>query len=301
MDQLKHAVSDAHFLLVRRYYRITREVIENGKKLRLIQRAGADYSNIDTEAAREAGIFVATMPMAIDASVAELTMLFILAHSKKLFKSHANCVDGEYKRLNLEPIETSEYQIASNWMRTSIDQLFHKTLGIIGFGEIGRLVATRAKSFGMKILYNKRIRLDQNLEKELGVQYSDLDTLLQESDFVTLHVPLTGETRKMIGEKEFSMMKRTAVIINTSRGGVVDEIALCEALKKRQISGAGLDVFLEEPIPEHHPLLTMSNVILTPHIAGGTQETLKHDIRRLRGNIDKVLGGERPCNVVNGL
>ena len=300
-DELERLISDIDFLVVRRYYQITRRLIEKGQKLKLIQRAGADYDNIDIGAAREVRIPVANMPMAIDASVAELTILLMLALSKKLIQSHQNVVNGEYQKLGLKPMETSEYKIMGNWMGLSIQRLFQKTLGIVGLGEIGKLVAKRARGFGMKVIYYKRKQLNGNEEKALGVQYSDFRSLLREADFVTLHVPLTEQTRQIIGRKELSLMKRTSFIINTSRGGVIDENALYEVLKNKEIGGAGLDVFVKEPIPRDHPLLTLDNVILTPHIGGGSVEALRYDLRRIRDNITRIMEGKRPVKIVNDL
>lgn len=300
-SELEDLISDVHFLVVRRHYQITRKVIEKGLELKLIQRAGTQYENIDIKAAQELGIPVATMPMAIDASVAEHTFLLILSLSKKLIQAHQSVINGEYQKVGLKPTETNEYKIMENWMKLPIQHLLHKTLGIIGLGEIGRLVARRASSFEMNVIYYQRRKLDEAEEKTLGVQYSDFQDLLREADFITIHVPLTEQTKHMIGRKELSLMKRTSFIINTSRGGVIDEMALYEALKNKEISGAGLDVFTKEPLPKGHPFLTLNNVILTPHIGGGGMETLRYDLCRIRDNIIKVAMGGKPDNILGSL
>jgi len=296
--ELLSLVSDVDFLVVRRYYQITKKVIENARKLKLIQRAGLDYSNIDIRAARQAGIMVSNMPMCIDASVAEHTILLMMALSRKLIQSHQHVINGGYEEFGLKPIKTNEYKIMNNWMRLSIHHLFHQTLGIIGLGEIGKAVAKRANSLGMKVIYYKRTKLYVNEESELQVKYSDFHTLLEKSDFVTLHMPLTKQTRHLIGRKELSIMKNTAFLINTSRGGVIDENALYEALKKKEIGGAGLDVFEREPIPKNHPLLKLSNVVLTPHVGGGNG-SLIYDLRRIKANMIRVMKGKKPINIVD--
>ena len=149
----------------------------------------------------------------------------------------------------------------------------------------------------MKVIYYKRRELDVNEESELQVTYCDLHTLLKKSDFVTLHVPLTRQTRHLIGQKELSIMKSTAFLINTSRGGAIDENALYDALENREIGGAGLDVFEKEPIPKNDPLLKLSNVVLTPHVGGGS-ESLIYDLHRIKTNMVRVIEGRKPINMV---
>lgn len=295
-DELLRLILDMDFLVVRRYYQITRRIIENGKRLKLIQRAGARYDNIDVEAAREAGIPVACMPMSLDASVAELVILLMLALSKRLIRCHWSVVQGEYRKLGLEPTETSEYKSITNWMKLPVSGLFEKTLGIVGLGEIGELVSRKARGFQMKVIYTDIRRIDEEKEKELGVEYRDFRSLLKEADFVTLHAPLGGQTRRMIGRNELSSMKRSSFLINTSRGGVIDDDALYQALKNNEIAGAGLDVFEKEPVPADHPLLKLDNVVFTPHIGG--MGDLKHDLGSIRDNINRVIEGKSPINMV---
>jgi len=303
MDEegLKPLLAVADLVVVRRYYRITKNMIDAAKRLKLIQCARTVVDTIDVDAAKEAGIPVANMTMAIDSRVAEHAMALILALIGNLMKLHRSVVNGEYRKMGLKPIKTTEYLIVEHWAEVPVKGVFGKALGIIGLGDIGREVAKRARSFGMKILYYKRHRMTESEEKELGVQYRSLNELLKEADFVSLHVPLTEETEKMIGQRELSLMKPTAFLINMARGGVVDQAALYRALKNRVIAGAGLDVFEEEPLPWDSPLIKLDNVILTPHAAAAMEETSPFDLQRIKENLYRVMKGEKPLNIVNNL
>ena len=173
-----------------------------------------------------------------------------------------------------------------------------KTLGIIGLGRIGAAVAKRAKGFDMDLIYYDVSRRE-GLEEKLGIVYKSLDEVLSESDLVTIHVPLTEQTHHLIGQREFSMMKRTAYLINTSRGPVINEEALCEALKERVIAGAALDVFEQEPIDPESPLLGLDNIVVTPHIASASVETRTRMAVVAAENLVSVLQGKEPPNLVN--
>ena len=173
-----------------------------------------------------------------------------------------------------------------------------KTLGIVGAGRIGQAVAKRARGFAMRILYHNRTRLPEDVERELGLEYADLDALLKEADFVSLHCPLTPETRHLIGERELGLMKPTAVLINTARGPVVDEGALVQALREGRIYGAGLDVFENEPAL-HPGLAELPNVVLAPHIASAGRETRLQMVDLVVSDVLAVLKGQRPRNLVN--
>ncbi len=176
--------------------------------------------------------------------------------------------------------------------------LYEKVLGINGVGEIGFAVAERAKKFGMKIIYHDTYRLPQSCEEKLDATYVPLETLLKEADYLTLHAPHTKETEKMISTRELSLMKKSAFLINCSRGGVVDEDALCKALEENSIAGAGLDVYFLEPIPKDNPILKLKNVVLTPHIAT-VPKLAKRDFERICSNILRVANGEKALNVIN--
>jgi len=251
---------------------ITGEMIAAADRLKLIQRYGTRPDGIDLAAARAAGVAVATMPLHGCIAVAELAMTLLMALSKNLVKAHEATVSGAYRALGVEPILTEQRRHKFQWMamQSQMLEVTGHTLGIIGFGEIGTETARRARAFGMNVIYNKRTRLPANVELVEEVTFAEKDDLLQVADFVLLSAPLTPETEKMIGARELALMKPSAFLINISRGGVIDETALVEALQGHRIAGAGLDVFLYEPIPFDHPLLQCDNVILTPHIGGGT-------------------------------
>jgi phosphoglycerate dehydrogenase-like enzyme len=295
-------VKEADFLVCRRRT-IGREVIQAGKRLKLIQVFGMTRDNVDLAAAKEAGVPVAGMPLAGCIVVADLAMTLSLALSKNLIRAHQATVNAEYQALGLQPRLTSQTSHAFQWMRMqeSMVEVFVKTLGIVGLGEIGTEMAKRARAFDMTVFYHKRRRLSDEAERELGVHYRSLDDLLRESDFVSLNVPHSEETDKLIGQRKLALMKPSAFLINTCRGGVVDEDALYEALSSKAIAGAGLDVFREEPLPASSPLLKLDNLILTPHIGGGSGEpNLHREIHDVLANVARVARGEDPQYILSG-
>ena len=256
---------------------VTRRVPVDGRLLsaapnaRFVQKYGGREDGLDLDAAAQAGVAVAVMPLRGCIAVAELAMTLVLALSKQLVAGHALTAAGAYRDLGLEPTRTSERVIAFQWMKLpKLFEVYGKTLGIVGYGEIGTEVSRRARAFGMNVLYTKRERLSPELEESLGAAWRGLDDLLAESDVVLLTLPHTPETERLIGERELQLMRPEAYLVNTARGGLVDEDALVRALRDRRIAGAALDVFVEEPVPYDHPLLSLDNVILAPHIGGGT-------------------------------
>ena len=295
-DTLVELAADSDVIVVRRYFQISRRVIQAAPRLRLIQRMGRMTANIDLVAAKEAGVPVAILPMGLDMAVAEHAIMFMLALSRMLIRSHAGVMNGDYERLGLVPKVTSERSgIAECWVPLPVDALYNKTLGIIGMGDIGTALAERARAFGMHLLYFKRHRLAKDDEGRLCVRYAPLENLLKASDFVSLHVPHTPETEKMLGGRELALMKPTAFLINVSRGGVIDETALYEAVKNRIIAGAGLDVFAREPLPKDSPLLTLENVLYTPHSAAlyPMGSNIFFDVQRASENIFSLVSGGR--------
>ena len=262
---------------------ITRRVIEVAKGVRLIQFGSVGYEGVDLEAARELGVPVANNPGWNAVAVAEHTLMFMLVLLKKALYAHQIVSQGQWKKPEF-------------WNR--VWELKGKTMGILGLGTIGKEVARRARAFGPQIIYNKRTRLSPEEEEELGVEYRTFDQLLEQSDILTVHVPLTEETRGMIGKNELSKMKNGAILINTSRVEVVDESALAEAVREGKLSGSGIDV----PRPSHpceSPLIGLDNVMLTPHIAGATKEALAQARVNVADNIVRVLAGDKPLHVVN--
>jgi phosphoglycerate dehydrogenase-like enzyme len=272
--------------IVSQYRPITAEIMDAAPKLKLIQRYASRPDDIDLEAARARNIAVSTMPLRGCIAVAELAVTLILALSKNLIKGHDATVSGAYRDLGVEPIKTEQRKHKFQWMKLpGLLEVYGHTLGIIGFGEIGTETARRARALGMDVIYNKRSRLSPEIEEMEGVTYAEKDDLLRRADFVLLSTPLTPETEKMIGARELELMKPSAFLVNICRGGVIDEEALVAALNARQIAGAGLDVFVYEPIPYDHPLLGCDNVILTPHIGGGTGGARDKQMADVLGNV----------------
>jgi phosphoglycerate dehydrogenase-like enzyme len=233
------------------------------------------------------------MPLRGCIAVAELTMTLILALSKQLVEAHQATVSGAYRRLGLKPVRTSQRVHAFQWMKLPhLREIRGATLGLVGFGEIGTEVARRARAFELDVLYFKREPLPAALEVSLGVRAAPLDELLRAADFVSLHVPHGPDTDRLIGARELGLMKPSAYLINTCRGPVVDEAALIEALRSGAIAGAGLDVFDEEPLPFDSPLTQLPNVILTPHIGGGTGGAREKQMRDVLDNVVRFVRGE---------
>lgn len=296
-DLLK-AVADAEFLVCLSA-KIDGEVIAAGRRLKLIHNFGLRHENIDLHAAKTAGIPVAITSHLGAVAVAELTFTLVLALSKRLLRAHNETAAGLYEELGLKPTRTSESKISFKWTELpGIFEVHGRRFGIVGLGEIGTELALRARAFGMEIVYYKRNRLSDGEERKLGARYLGLDDLLKESDFVALLVPHTPETESMIGKRELSLMKPTAFLINTCRGGVVDERALCGVLKAGSISGAGLDVFVDEPLPKESPLTKLDNVILTPHIGGGSSTGFPRTAEAILSNIRRVMRGTAPVDVL---
>jgi lactate dehydrogenase-like 2-hydroxyacid dehydrogenase len=254
-----------------------------GPQLKIVANYAVGINNFDVAAATKRGVILTNTPGVLDDATATHTFALLLATARRLVEADRFVRDGKWK--GWSPMF---------FIGLDVDK---KTLGIAGMGRIGTNVARKAKAFNMKIIYSNTRRNPQ-VEQELGATFVDKETLLRESDFLTLHVPLTPETRHYIGENEFKLMKKTAVLINASRGPVVDEKALFKALKEKQIWGAGLDVFENEP--EIVPGLTeLDNVVVVPHIASATPETRINMGKIAANNIIKVLNGQSPDTCVN--
>ncbi|MBC7246265.1 MAG: hydroxyacid dehydrogenase [Actinobacteria bacterium] len=262
-------------------------VAEAARGCRLIQQPSIGYQHIDIEATRRVGIPVANVGAANAVGVAEHAIMFMLCLLKRALYFHARTARGEWGQSDIFTLGMYELQ--------------GKTLGIIGMGNIGREVARRARSFGCSILYHDTRALPAEEERELGVEYAGLEDLLRASDIVTLHVPLTGETHHLIDRDRLALMKPGAYLLNLARGEVVDEEALAEALDEGRLAGAGLDVFGEEPVNPANPLLRSDKVILSPHVAGGTNESRVRMLQVTLDNVTRVLSGEKPRFVVNGV
>lgn len=260
------------------------EFFRAAPNLRLVQLISAGYDHVDVEAARKAGVPVANNGGANAIAVAEHTIMLMLAVLKRLVRFHNDVVAGRWRVGSLA--ETRVYELAG------------KSLGIVGLGNIGKKVARRAAAFDMDVQYHDIVRLTEDQEDALGVRFVLLDELLRTADVVSLHVPLDGSTRNLLGARELALMKREAILINTCRGPVVDEEALYGALRDEQIAGAGLDVLVEEPPPPDHPLFGLPGVTLTPHSAGPTWENWTARFRNGFDNIQRVAAGRPPRWVI---
>ena len=284
-EELLDAVEDVDAVYCTLNEKIDEEVMDRAEKLKVIGTMSVGVDHIDVDHATSKGIYVVHTPGVLTETVADHAWALLLATARRIVEADRSIRNGEWK-IPWAPTMLLGYDV------------YGKTLGIIGIGRIGSAVARRAKGFNMKVLYYDIVRRE-DLERELGIEYAELDELLRESDFVTLHVPLTPETKKLINEGKLKLMKRTAILVNTSRGAVVDQKALTRALQEGWIAGAGLDVFEKEPISVDDPLLKLDNVVLTPHIGSASHDTRNKMAEYVAEGIIKVLKGEKPDNLFN--
>ncbi|WP_297391965.1 D-isomer specific 2-hydroxyacid dehydrogenase family protein [uncultured Peptoniphilus sp.] len=278
-----NSMKDADILILR-VFKAPRKIIDNNKNLKIIMRWGAGYDSVDVDYASKKGIIVTNTPGANAYSVAELTIMLMLAVGRKLL-SHQECLkNGIWSK---------------NTFINESYSLNNKTLGIIGAGNIGRRVAKYAQVFGARTQYYDEYRLSEEKEREYNLEYKDFDEILKTSDILTLHVPLTEYNRHLIGKHEFDMMKKGSIIINTSRGGLIDDNALLEAVNSGKLLGVGLDVVENEPLDKDNELLKNPNIIVTPHIGGGTADISDIIIPMLVDDLNKFVKGENISHVVN--
>ena len=263
---------------------IDADIIDASKHLKIVANYGVGYNNIDVAAATRRGIMVTNTPGVLTNTTADLAMALILAVGRRVVEGDRRVRNGEFHHWS--PFEFLGADITG------------KTLGLIGMGRIGQAVVQRARGFSMSVLYHNRHRLSVDQEQALGVTYAPLDQLLAGSDFVSLHVPLTPDTRHLIGARQLALMKPGAYLINTARGPVIDEKALVAVLEQGKIAGAGLDVYENEP--ELTPgLKALSNVVLLPHVGSATSETRYRMAVMAAENLLTGLAGQRPPNCVN--
>jgi len=271
-EELCAKIGDYEAIVVRSATKVTAEVISAGKKLKAIARAGVGLDNVDTKAAVARGIKIINSPEASSIAVAELVLGLMLSFARNIPRADSSTKLGKWAKKELMGTE-----------------LRGKTLGIVGTGNIGKAVGKRAAAFEMKLLLHD-VAKDEKFAKEVGGEYVGLDELLRESDYITIHVPLLPNTRHMIGKREIGMMKPNSILINTSRGAIVDEKELIEALMKKRIGGACLDVYETEPITES-PLFSLPNVILTPHIGASTVEAQREAAVVIAKKLKKFFEG----------
>ena len=289
-EKLKAELRDADVVIGDYTFKIqiTSEMVDAMTRVKLIAQPSTGYDHIDLAACRRKGIPVSNIGGANSVSVAEHTMALALDLVKRIGYAHRRITEGAW-------VQEELLNVAA--------EVHGKTWGVIGMGRIGKEVTARAEALGANVVYTDIARLPEPDELKLGVKFLPLQRLLAESDVVSIHVPLTDKTRRMMGEKEFRLMKSYAVFINVSRGELVDEGALARAVTQGWIGGAGVDVFTTEPIAPDNPLLVAAkdgaNVVLTPHMAGATNDARLRIIQTTVENVVRVAMGQPPINVVN--
>ena len=263
---------------------IDKEVIDAAPSLKVISTMAVGYNNIDVEAATERGIIVTNTPGVLTEATADLTFALLMATARRLIEA------SDYLKKGL-------WETWSPMHLTGMD-IHGATMGIIGLGRIGEALAKRAKGFGMNVLYYNRSRKEE-AEETLGVEYASMEKILKESDYVCLMLPYSKEVHHLISTQELAMMKKTAILINTARGGIVDEAALYQALINGDIWAAGLDVFEKEPVDPNHPLLTLSNVVTLPHIGSASIATRMKMSELVADNLLNAMSGSGKVFRVN--
>ncbi|MHA2203745.1 MAG: NAD(P)-dependent oxidoreductase [Candidatus Hodarchaeales archaeon] len=266
---------------------IPRQIIESAEKLKLIQCYTIGYDDIDIDAAREKGIPVANSAGILSKPMAEYTIMSALYLIKSIEYAYNEFKKGIWVQQELLNPKIQPLEFGS------------LTLGIIGCGSVGQEVAKLAKGFGTRILYHNRRRLHESIEYDLGLEYSSFEDILKNSDVLSVNVPLTSETKGMIGVKEIALMKKGAVLINTARGEVIDVYELANAIKSGHLRGVAVDVFVNEPNIEDCPLVGLDNVILTPHCSAISPDSVKRVPPKVMENLNRIYEGKPPLRVVN--
>ncbi|HBE49650.1 MAG TPA: D-glycerate dehydrogenase [Cyanobacteria bacterium UBA11369] len=284
-DVLLEKIQEIDGLLCLLTDKIDCQLIAAGTSLKVISQMAVGYDNIDIAAATARGIPVGHTPGVLTDATADFTWALLMAAARRVVEADRFTRRGEWR--TWEPDLLLGASMAG------------ATLGIVGFGRIGQAVARRAKGFEMRILYASRQRCDRQLEQSLGVEFADFERLLQQSDFVTIHTPLTEETYHLVSDRQFALMKPTAILINTARGGIVDPDALYRALSRGQIAGAAIDVTEPEPIPINSPLLGLDNLIIAPHIGSASHKTRSKMAAMAIANLIAGLKREVLPNCVN--
>jgi len=263
--------------------KIDEELLAAAPRLRIVANVAVGFDNVDLAACTRRKVAVTNTPGVLDETTADFAWTLLMAVARRLIEGDAMARSGGWKGWNLDQLIGAD--------------VWGRTLGIIGFGRIGRAVARRAGGFGMRVLYSDRARAPREIEDQFRAEYAERDDLLRQADFVSLHVPLLADTQGLVGPRELALMKPTAFLINTSRGPVVQEAALVTALEKKQIAGAGLDVFEREPQISHG--LLRPNVVLAPHLASASIETRTRMGMMAVENVMAFFAGQRPANLVN--
>ena len=283
-DELAAALGKADAALTMVTDRVDREMLDGAPSLRVLANMAAGYDNVDPVMAAEAGVWLTNTPGVLAETTADMAFALLMAAARNVVASDRDTRAGGWK----------------TWSPTAHlgRDVFGATLGVVGLGEIGEAMARRAAGFRMRVLYASRTRKPE-AERGLGVEWATLDELLAESDFVSLHTPLSAETHHLMNAARFARMRPDAILINTARGKVVDQDALVAALASGHLGGAALDVTDPEPLPLEHPLYSFSNVVVTPHIASASRATRSKMADMAAANILAVLAGKEPPNAVN--
>jgi len=282
-DEVLRRVKDREGLICLLTEKINDELLRAAPKLRIVANVAVGFDNIDVDACTKRGVVATNTPGVLDETTADFAWTLLLAVARRLSEGEALARSGNWKGWNLDQLCGAD--------------IWGKTLGIVGFGRIGRAVARRALGFQMKVIYTDAVRAPEDVEKSVNAEFCDMNSLLAESDFVSLHVPLLPDTRALFDAPKFFRMKPTAFLINTSRGPIVDEAALVAALENKKIAGAALDVYENEPFI--HPGLKRPNVVLAPHLASASAETRSKMATMAANNVVALFKGQRPPNMLN--
>jgi glyoxylate reductase len=282
-EEVLRRVKDKDGLVCLLTEKINDELLGAAPKMRIAANVAVGFDNIDVAACTKRGVAATNTPGVLDETTADFAWTLLMAVARRLSEGEALARSGNWKNWNLDQLVGTD--------------VWGKTLGIVGFGRIGRAVARRASGFQMKVIYTDAVRAAEEVEKELKAEFREMNALLAGSDFISVHVPLLPETRRLFDAPKFSRMRPTAFLINTSRGPVVEEAALVAALESGKLAGAGLDVYENEP--SIHPGLKRANVVLAPHIASASLETRTKMACIAAENVVALFRGQRPPNILN--
>jgi glyoxylate reductase len=282
-EELLRRVKDKEGLVCLLTEKVNDELLRAAPKLRIVANVAVGFDNIDVDACTKRGVVATNTPGVLDETTADFAWTLMMAVARRLSEGEQLARSGNWKGWNLDQLCGAD--------------VWGKTLGIVGFGRIGRAMARRASGFQMKVIYTDAVKAPADVVQSLNAEYRDMNTLLAESDFISLHVPLVPQTRGLFAGPKFYRMKPTAFLINTSRGPVVDEAALVAALEAKKIAGAALDVYENEPFI--HPGLKRANVVLAPHLASASTETRTKMAVMAAGNVAALFKGQMPPNMLN--
>jgi len=282
-EEVLRRVKDREGLVCLLTEKVNDELLRVAPELRIAANVAVGFDNIDVDACTKRGVVATNTPGVLDETTADFAWTLLLAVARRLSEGEALARSGNWKGWNLDQLCGAD--------------VWGKTLGVVGFGRIGRAVARRAVGFQMKVIYTDAVRAAEDVERSLNVEFRDMNALLAEADFISVHVPLLPETRGLFDAPKFLRMKPNAFLINTSRGPVVEEAALVAALESNKIAGAALDVYENEPFI--HPGLKRTNVVLAPHLASASIETRTKMAVMAVNNVVTLFNGKRPMNILN--